>query len=73
MVSTVLRSFDSRRSDLFSSLETYRNILLITVHPGHVSPGALSKINTVIVVERATQNLLREFAQSISAAAPPNG
>lgn len=46
------------------------NILLITVHPGHVSPSALSRINTVIVVGRAPQNILREFAQSINAAAP---
>ena len=28
--------------------EQLSNVLLITVHPGHVSPAALSKINTVI-------------------------
>jgi hydroxymethylpyrimidine pyrophosphatase-like HAD family hydrolase/energy-coupling factor transporter ATP-binding protein EcfA2 len=46
------------------------NILLITVHPGHVSQSALGKINTVIVVGRAPQDVLREFAQTINAAAP---
>jgi hypothetical protein len=41
------------------------NVLLITVHPGHVSPEALSKINTVIVVGREPQSFLQEFAQTI--------
>jgi hypothetical protein len=38
------------------------------VHPGHVSPQALSKINTVIVVGRDPGNFLREFAQTVDVA-----
>jgi hypothetical protein len=32
--------------------------MLITVHPEHVSPVALSKINTVLVVGREPKKLL---------------
>lgn len=46
------------------------NVLLITVHPGTVSPIALGKINTVIVVGREPQALLREFAQTVSGENP---
>jgi HAD superfamily hydrolase (TIGR01484 family) len=46
------------------------NVLLITVHPGHVSPTALSKINTVIIVGREPQAILRQFAETIQSAAP---
>ena len=43
------------------------NLLLITVHPGHVSPLVLSQINTVIVLGRDPGSFLREFAQTIDA------
>ncbi|HLK17513.1 MAG TPA: HAD-IIB family hydrolase [Bryobacteraceae bacterium] len=46
------------------------NMLLITVHPGHVSPAALSKINTVIIVGRDPGSFLREFSQTIETDAP---
>ncbi len=48
------------------------NLLLITVHPGHVSPLVLSQINTVIVLGRDPGSFLREFAQ-MTDAAPPEG
>lgn len=46
------------------------NIVLITVHPGHVSPAALSKVNAVIVVGREPKTLLDEFARTIDVAVP---
>src|ERR1700722_10494638 len=46
------------------------NFLLIPVHPGHVSPSALSKINTVIVVGREPKAILDEFAMNIHVASP---
>ncbi len=46
------------------------NVLLITVHPGHVSPAVLAIINTAIIVGRDPQAILREFAQVINVASP---
>ncbi len=47
------------------------NLMLVTVHPEHVSPNALRKINTVIAVGHAPDKLLQEFARSCGADAPP--
>jgi hydroxymethylpyrimidine pyrophosphatase-like HAD family hydrolase/energy-coupling factor transporter ATP-binding protein EcfA2 len=47
------------------------NLLLITVHPGHVSPAALNKINTAIVVGREPKSVLDEFARTIHVESPP--
>jgi len=46
------------------------NLLMITVHPGHVSAAALSKINTAIVVGREPQTALAEIADAIHVASP---
>lgn len=46
------------------------NVLMITVHPGHVSPAALAKINTVIVVGRDPQGFLDEIIDAIHANRP---
>jgi hypothetical protein len=46
------------------------NVLLITVHPGHVSRVALSKINTVIIVGREPKAILEQFAEAINIASP---
>jgi HAD superfamily hydrolase (TIGR01484 family) len=46
------------------------NVLFITVHPGHVSPAALGKANTAIVVGREPKALLDEFAKTIDAPSP---
>jgi HAD superfamily hydrolase (TIGR01484 family) len=46
------------------------NVVFITVHPGHVSPAALSKVNTMIVVGREPKRLLDEFAKTINVPAP---
>jgi len=46
------------------------NVVLITVHPGHVSPAALSKINTAIIVGRAPEAILQELAQTINVPTP---
>jgi len=50
--------------------EQLSNIVLITVHPGHVSPAALSKINTVIVVGREAKATLEEFGKTVDVASP---
>lgn len=41
------------------------NLLLITVHPKHVSPMALRKMNTMLVVGREPGKLFEEFANAI--------
>jgi hydroxymethylpyrimidine pyrophosphatase-like HAD family hydrolase len=46
------------------------SLLLITVHPGHVSPAALGKVNTAIVVGREPKALLDEFASTIQVPGP---
>jgi HAD superfamily hydrolase (TIGR01484 family) len=46
------------------------NVLLITVHPEHVSPAALSEINTVIVVGHGPKAILDEFAKTIGVESP---
>jgi hydroxymethylpyrimidine pyrophosphatase-like HAD family hydrolase len=45
--------------------EQLNNLLFITVHPEHVAPVALSKVNTVIVVGREPRKPLEEFANVI--------
>lgn len=37
--------------------------MLVTVHPEHVSPIALRKMNSVMVVGRGPDKLLQEFAR----------
>lgn len=56
-------------------VEQLGNFVLITVHPGHVSPAALSKVNVVVVVGREQKAMLQEFASVINAALPeiPDG
>jgi hypothetical protein len=39
------------------------NIVLVTVHPEHVSPAALKAVNTVIAVGRNADNLIRQFCR----------
>jgi hypothetical protein len=51
-------------------IDQLSNVLLITVHPGHVSTAALSKINTVIIVGREPKAILEEFAKTIQVASP---
>jgi hypothetical protein len=46
------------------------NVLMITVHPGHVSPAALATVNTVIVVGREPRTLLEEFGRTVHASSP---
>jgi HAD superfamily hydrolase (TIGR01484 family) len=46
------------------------NLVLITVHPGHVSTAALAKVNTVIVMGRGPRTLIEEFARAVAVAAP---
>jgi AAA domain len=46
------------------------NLVLITVHPGLVSPAALEKIDIVIVVGRDPKAMLDEFADTVRVAAP---
>jgi HAD superfamily hydrolase (TIGR01484 family) len=51
--------------------EDLYNLMLITVHPGHVSPLALRRTNTVLVVGREPGKLLDEFARAIQRSVPP--
>jgi hypothetical protein len=45
---------------------------LITVHPGHVSPAALSGVNIVVVLGAEPQGILAEFARAIEREPPNN-
>jgi HAD superfamily hydrolase (TIGR01484 family) len=44
--------------------------ILITVHPGHVSPAALSGVNIVVVLGNEPQSMLDEFAKAIEKEPP---
>jgi hypothetical protein len=46
------------------------NLLLITVHPQHISPDALRKINTMLVAGREPGKLFEEFAHAIDKSKP---
>ena len=50
--------------------EELSNLVLITVHPEHVSPVALRRINTVIVVGREPRKLMEDFGKAVTAAVP---
>jgi hypothetical protein len=50
--------------------EELSNLMLITVHPEHVSQVALKKMNTVIIVGRQPRALLEEFAGAADIPAP---
>ncbi len=44
--------------------QEFCNLMLITVHPEHVSPLALSRVNTVLVVGREPKLIFNEFAKT---------
>lgn len=46
------------------------NLVLITVHPEHVSPAALRRINTVAVVGAEPRKLMEQFAKAVDVKAP---
>lgn len=46
------------------------NLILITVHPEHVSRGALQRMNTMIVVGREPRKLMAQFAKAIEGEIP---
>jgi HAD superfamily hydrolase (TIGR01484 family) len=50
--------------------EELSNLMLITVHPEHVSPAALRKINTVLMVGREPKILAEQFASSVQIPVP---
>jgi hydroxymethylpyrimidine pyrophosphatase-like HAD family hydrolase len=53
--------------------EEMRNIVLITVHPGHVSKLTLATANIVVAIGAAPLKVLEEFADSTGRPAPPSG
>ena len=46
------------------------NLMLVSVHPGHVSPTALRKINTVLMIGREPKTFAEEFAGCIQIGIP---
>jgi hypothetical protein len=52
--------------------EELSNLMLITVHPEHVSAVVLKKVNTVIIVGRQPRALLEEFAGAVEGGAVPD-
>jgi HAD superfamily hydrolase (TIGR01484 family) len=49
---------------------TLTNVVLITVHPEHVSREVLSRTNTVVIVGKQPRLALEEFARAIGKPAP---
>ncbi len=47
------------------------SMLLITVHPEHVSPAALKLVNILAVIGKEPQKFAREFASAAGIAPPP--
>lgn len=50
--------------------EELSNLILVSVHPGHVSPAVLRKINTVLIIGREPKKLAEEFAKCVQTAMP---
>lgn len=50
--------------------EELTNVVLITVHPEHVSPAALRRINTIAVFGRAPRKLMEQFARLVDVEIP---
>ncbi len=50
--------------------EELSNLMLVTVHPEHISPVVLRKINTVLVVGREPETLLSEVAKAAEVTVP---
>jgi HAD superfamily hydrolase (TIGR01484 family) len=46
-------------------------LLLVTVHPEHVSPAALKLVNVLAVIGREPRKAAEEFAKAAGVAAPP--
>jgi HAD superfamily hydrolase (TIGR01484 family) len=47
------------------------SLLLVTVHPGHVSPAALRLVNILTVIGREPRHAAEEFFSAIGIGAPP--
>lgn len=50
--------------------EEFSNLVLITVHPEHVSAAALQRINTVMLVGREPRALMEQFAKVVGGEVP---
>jgi hypothetical protein len=46
------------------------NLVLITVHPDHVSPAVLRHVNIVAAIGKSPRNMIQAFAQAVGASAP---
>jgi HAD superfamily hydrolase (TIGR01484 family) len=51
-------------------VDNLTNVMFITVHPSHISPAALKRVNTVMVVGREPKAPLDDFAKTIDAVVP---
>ncbi len=54
----------------FALPQILNGILMITVHPDHVAPSALSLVETVIAVGKAPQETLESFCQGVEYTLP---
>ena len=46
------------------------NIVLITVHPGHIAPAALRAVDTVLAIGAEPGNIFEAFAKTLGTASP---
>jgi hydroxymethylpyrimidine pyrophosphatase-like HAD family hydrolase len=53
-----------------SSSDALKNLVLITIHPDHVSPAALQAVDALIAVGDDAGERVREFAESVGIEAP---
>lgn len=45
------------------SANELKNLILITVHPGHVAPAALRRVNVIVAIGGSPENAMLEFAR----------
>jgi len=62
---------DSRSGTQALPRDRMTGVLLITVHPEHVSPGLLQDVSTVIVIGTSPAETMAAFADKVGVAAPP--
>jgi hypothetical protein len=53
-----------------ASMDGLNNVILITVHPAHVAPAALRRVNVIIAIGESPENVLQEFSNLTGATIP---
>jgi HAD-superfamily hydrolase, subfamily IIB len=51
-------------------MDRFNNIILITVHPAHVAPAALQRVNVIVAIGESQENVLQDFSRLTGSTIP---